>query len=147
MANLKELRKLCGMTQKELAERSGINVRRIQKYESGEYSLNNMTAKTAYAISHALGCSIDDLVNMNTSIFTSEMTEAIKSGEMTLSDALEMDKYEKVVRLSKIGRFGDTFRANYRRIPESLIDKLTAEETAELVDAFYQCYSDGRKRG
>lgn len=144
MATLKELRKLCGMTQKELSERSGVNIRQIQKYESGEYSLNNMTAKTADSISHALGCSIDDLVNMNTSIFTSEMTEAIKSGEMTLSDALEMDKYQKVIKLSKIGSFGDTFRANYRRIPESLIDKLTAEETAELVDAFYQCYSDGK---
>lgn len=144
MATLKELRKLCGMTQKELAEKSGVNIRQIQKYESGEYSLENMTAKTADAISHALGCSIDELVNMNASIFTSEMTEAIKSGEMTLSDALEMDKYEKVVRLSKIGCFGDTFRANYKRIPESLIDKLSAEETAELVDAFYQCYSDGK---
>lgn len=144
MANLKELRALCGMTQRELAERSGINVRRIQKYESGEYALNNMTAKTADAISHALGCSIDDLVNMNTSIFTSEMTEAIKSGEMTLSDALEMDKYEKVARLSKIGRFGDTFRANYKRIPEHLTEKLSAEELAELVDAFCRCYSDGK---
>lgn len=144
MATLKELRTLCGMTQKELAEKSGVNIRQIQKYESGEYSLNNMTAKTADAISHALGCSIDDLVNMNTSIFTDEMTEAIKSGEMTLSDALEMDKYQKVIKISKIGCFGDTFRANYRRIPESLIGKLTASETAELVDAFYQCYSDGK---
>lgn len=144
MANLKELRALCGMTQKELSERSGINIRQIQKYESGEYALNNMTAKTADAISHALGCSIDDLVNMNASIFTSEMTEAIKSGEMTLSDALEMDKYEKVARLSKIGRFGDTFRASYKRIPEHLTEKLSAEELAELVDAFYRCYSDGK---
>ena len=144
MATLKELRKLCGMTQKGLAEKSGVNIRQIQKYESGEYALDNMTTKTADAISHAFGCSIDDLVKMNTSIFTSEMTEAIKSGEMTLSDALEMDKYQKVIKLSKIGSFGDTFRANYRRIPESLIDKLTAEETAELVDAFYQCYSDGK---
>lgn len=144
MATLKELRKLCGMTQKELAEKSGVNIRQIQKYESGEYSLDNMTAKTADAISHALGCSIDELIKINTSIFTNEMTEAIKSGEMTLSDALEMDKYQKVIKISKIGCFCDTFRANYRRIPESLIDKLTAEETAELVDAFYQCYSDGK---
>lgn len=144
MATLKELRKLCGMTQKELSERSGVNIRQIQKYESGEYSLNNMTAKTADSISRALGCSIDELVKMNASIFTREMAEAIKSGEMTLSDALDMDKYQKVIKLSKIGSFGDTFRANYRRIPESLIDKLTAEETAELVDAFYQCYSDGK---
>lgn len=144
MATLKELRKLCGMTQNGLAEKSGVNIRQIQKYESGEYSLDNMTAKTADAISHALGCSIDELIKINTSIFTNEMTEAIKSGEMTLSDALEIDKYQKVIRLSKIGCFGDTFRANYRRIPESLIDKLTAEETAELVDAFYRCYSDGK---
>ena len=144
MATLKELRKLCGMTQKELAEKSGVNIRQIQKYESGEYSLDNMTAKTADAISHALGCSIDELIKINTSIFTNEMTEAIKSGEMTLSDALEMDKYQKVIKISKIGCFGDTFRANYRRIPESLIGKLTASETAELVDAFYQCYSDGK---
>lgn len=144
MATLKELRKLCGMTQKELAEKSGVNIRQIQKYESGEYAIDNMTTKTADAISHALGCSIDELVKMNTSIFSSEMTKALKSGEMTLSDALEMDKYEKVVRLSKIGCFGDTFRANYERIPESIIDKLSAVETAELVDAFYQCYSDGK---
>lgn len=144
MATLKELRKLCGMTQKELAEKSGVNIRQIQKYESGEYALDNMTTKTADAISRAFGCSIDDLVNMNTSIFTSEITKALKSGEMTMSDALEMDKYQKVIKISKIGCFGDTFRANYERIPESIIDKLSAEETAELVDAFYQCYSDGK---
>lgn len=144
MATLKELRILCGMTQKELAEKSGVNTRVIQKYESGECSIDNMTTKTAEAISRVFGCSIDDLVNMNTSIFSSEMTKALKSGEMTMSDALEMDKYEKVIRISKIGCFGDTFRKNYERIPDSIIDKLSAEETAELVDAFYQCYSDGK---
>ena len=30
-------RSVMGMTQKELAEKSGINIRQIQKYESGEY--------------------------------------------------------------------------------------------------------------
>ena len=50
MATLKELRKLCGMTQKELAEKSGVNIRQIQKYESGEYAIDNMTTKTADAI-------------------------------------------------------------------------------------------------
>ena len=144
MANLKELRKLCGMTQKELAERSGINIRQIQKYESGEYALNNMTAKSANAISGALGCTMEELISIDASIFTKEMTKSIKSGEMSVSDAVAMSKYQKVVRLSKIGRFGDTFRANYKRIPEHLVEKLSAEELAELVDAFYQCYSDGK---
>ena len=30
MATLKEMRKLCGMTQRELAEKSGVNIRQIQ---------------------------------------------------------------------------------------------------------------------
>ena len=144
MSTLKEIRKLCGMTQRELAENSGINIRQIQKYESGEYSIENMTSKTAGVIASALGVTVEELISLTPSIFTSEMTESIKSCEMTVSDAAAMSKYKKVIRLSRIGSFGDTFRVNYRRIPESIIDKLTAEETAELVDAFYQCYSDGK---
>lgn len=144
MSKLKEIRKLCGMTQKELAYKSGVNIRQIQKYESGEYSIENMTSKTASAIAESLGITIEELISLDTSIFTKDMTEAIKSGEMTISDAVAMSKYEKVMKLSQIGKFGDTFRVNYSRIPESLIEKLSAEETAELVDAFYKCYSDGK---
>ena len=144
MLTLKEIRKLCGMTQKELEEKSGVNIRQIQKYESGEYSIENMTSKTASAIAESLGITIEELINLDASVFTSEMAEAIKSGEMTVADAVAMSKYQKVMQLSKIGRFGDTFRANYSRIPESLIEELSAEETAELVDAFYKCYSDGK---
>ena len=144
MATLKEMRKLCGMTQRELAEKSGVNIRQIQKYESGEYAIENMTSKTASCIAESLGITIEELINLDTSIFTSDMTDAIKSGEMTVTDAVSISKYQKVMQLSKIGRFGDTFRANYSRIPESLIENLSAEETAELVDAFYKCYSDGK---
>lgn len=144
MATLKETRNLCGMTQKELAEKTGVNIRQIQKYESGEYSVENMTAKTSSAISKALGCSMEELISLNTSIFTTEMVKSIKDGEMTLRDALEMDKYQRVKKMSKIGDLGDTFRVNYSRIPEELLQKLTAEETALLVDAFYKCCSEGK---
>ena len=144
MSTLKEMRKLCGMTQRELAEKSGVNIRQVQKYESGEYSIENMTSKTASCIAESLGITIEELINLDTSVFTSEMAEAIKSGEMTVTDAVSISKYQKVMQLSKIGKFGDTFRVNYARIPESLIEKLSVEETAELVDAFYKCYSDGK---
>lgn len=144
MSTLKEVRKLCGMTQRELAEKAGLNIRLIQKYESGEYAIENMTSKTASYIAESLGITMEELINLDTSIFTKDMADAIKSGEMTVSDAVSISKYQKVMQLSKIGRFGDTFRVNYSRIPESLIEKLSAEETAELVDAFYQCYSDGK---
>lgn len=55
-------RSVMGMTQKELAEKSGINIRQIQKYESGEYDTGNMTLKNAIALADALGCSTKDLL-------------------------------------------------------------------------------------
>lgn len=51
-----------GLTQKELAGKSGINIRQIQKYESGEYDIGNMTLKNAIAIAKALECSAEDLM-------------------------------------------------------------------------------------
>lgn len=43
-----------GLTQRQLAEKSDINIRLIQKHEGGEYDLSNMTAKSLLAISDAL---------------------------------------------------------------------------------------------
>lgn len=54
-SSLKEFRQSAGLTQRELAEKAGVNVRQIQKYESGEYALENMTAKTLLSISDILG--------------------------------------------------------------------------------------------
>lgn len=56
------LRVNLGLTQKELADKSGINIRQIQKYESGEYDIGNMTLKTALALSDSLGCDVKDLL-------------------------------------------------------------------------------------
>lgn len=144
MAGLKELRKFIGFTQNELAEKAGVNIRQIQKYESGEYGLENMTTKTAQGISNALGCTVDDLLTINPGIFTREAQESVQNGDLTLSDLIAMDKYQKVKHLSKIGSLLDTFSENYNRIPERLQAKLSALDLADLVDAFYQCYSDGK---
>lgn len=43
------------MTQKQLAEASGVNVRQIQRVESGCSTEGNMTAKNLLAIADALG--------------------------------------------------------------------------------------------
>ena len=55
-------RSVMGMTQKELAEKSGVNIRQIQKYESGEYDIGNMTLKNAILLSEALECDVRDLL-------------------------------------------------------------------------------------
>lgn len=95
MAGLKELRKFIGFTQNELAEKAGVNIRQIQKYESGEYGLENMTTKTAQGISNALGCTVDDLLTINPGIFTREAQESVQNGDLTLSDLIAMDKYQR----------------------------------------------------
>ncbi|MDO4275861.1 MAG: helix-turn-helix transcriptional regulator [Eubacteriales bacterium] len=55
-------RTLCELKQRELAEKSGVNIRLIQKYESREYSCANMTLATAIALSDALECDVRDLL-------------------------------------------------------------------------------------
>ena len=55
-------RSVMGLTQKELAEKSGINIRQIQKYESGEYDTGNMTLKNAVSLARALECRAEDLL-------------------------------------------------------------------------------------
>ena len=44
------LRVALGLTQKELAERSNINIRQIQKYEYGEYDTGKMMLRNAIAL-------------------------------------------------------------------------------------------------
>lgn len=55
-------RSVMGMTQRELAEKSGVNIRQIQKYESGEYDAGNMTLRNAVALARVLECSTEDLL-------------------------------------------------------------------------------------
>lgn len=50
------------MTLKELSRKSGVNIRQIQKYESGEYNCGNMTLKNAIAIANALECDVKELL-------------------------------------------------------------------------------------
>lgn len=78
------------------------------------------------------------------SILTQDGKEAVESGDMTLQEVGEMYKLEQVKKASKIGKYRDTFSANYNRIPGTLQEKLSPAELGELVDAFYNCYGDGK---
>ena len=60
---LKTLRKAAGMTQGDLAAASGVNIRQIQKIETGEIPVENITLKNAKALADALHVSIDSLLN------------------------------------------------------------------------------------
>lgn len=55
-------RRMAGMTQAELAEESGVNIRQIQRVELGEAEAGNLTAKNLISIADALHVDIRRLV-------------------------------------------------------------------------------------
>lgn len=60
--DLATLRKTRGMTQTELAKAVGIPLRALQKYESGECALKNMTLDKAVRLADTLGIDPRDLL-------------------------------------------------------------------------------------
>lgn len=61
---LKELRETKGLTQSELAEKAGVPVGHIQKYETGERDLNKAQGIILLKIAQALDCAIEELINI-----------------------------------------------------------------------------------
>ncbi|MCF0237319.1 MAG: helix-turn-helix transcriptional regulator [Sphaerochaetaceae bacterium] len=60
--NLKRYRVLYGITQAELAKRSGVSLRSIQMYEQQNKNINKASADTLFAISRVLGITMEDLI-------------------------------------------------------------------------------------
>lgn len=56
------LRRGLNMTQKQLADAAGVNIRLIQKVEYGEAKASNLTAKNLLAIAKSLNVSPYDLI-------------------------------------------------------------------------------------
>lgn len=59
---LKEIREKKNLTQAQLSEKSGVNLRMIQKYEQGDRDISGAKVSTALALAEALGCSIYDII-------------------------------------------------------------------------------------
>lgn len=55
-------RSLVNMTQQATANAAGMNIRQIQKFESGERDLGNITLRNAIALAKALDCEVIDFV-------------------------------------------------------------------------------------
>ena len=59
---LKEIRESRGMSQQDLANKSGINKRMIQAYEQGYRDINGAKLTTLLTFANALNCSISQIV-------------------------------------------------------------------------------------
>ena len=53
---MKAIRKQSRLTQKELADLSGVTLRMIQAYEQGDQDINKAETRTVFALSRVLGC-------------------------------------------------------------------------------------------
>ena len=60
--NLKRIRIAYGITQAELAKRSGVSLRSIQMYEQRNKNINKASVDTMYRLARTLGCTIEDLI-------------------------------------------------------------------------------------
>lgn len=59
--NLRAIRKKAGMTQQELADKTGLTFQKISTYENTD-DLKNITLWNALRIAEALNCTIEDIV-------------------------------------------------------------------------------------
>lgn len=61
-AKLQQQRKLCGYSQKELAEKSGVNLRTLQQYELKTKDISKASVQSVLALANVLGCRVEDLM-------------------------------------------------------------------------------------
>lgn len=55
-------RRMAELTQAELAKKSGVNIRQIQRVELGEAEAGNLTARNLLSIADALGVDVRELL-------------------------------------------------------------------------------------
>ena len=55
-------RRMAGLTQAQLSQASGVNIRQIQRVELGEADAGNLSAKNIIALADALGVDVRALV-------------------------------------------------------------------------------------
>lgn len=60
--NLKRLRQAAGLTQKELAEKSGVNFRSLQDYEQRKKDINGIRLEAGLRIAKALNTDAKNLL-------------------------------------------------------------------------------------
>lgn len=62
MSKLKIMREQKLMTQAELSDKSGVNIRMIQHYEQGAKDIKKGNVMTVLSLAEALGCDIRDII-------------------------------------------------------------------------------------
>ena len=62
--NLHKLRKAAGLTQKELSQLAGVNLRTLQQYEIGSKDINKASGRAINSLAQALHCNFYDVMEL-----------------------------------------------------------------------------------
>lgn len=76
---LQVLRKTMGYSQKALAEKSGVSLRMIQQYEQRAKDINKAAGMNLLALSQALGCRVEDLMEYSTDEVKEDALEMLEN--------------------------------------------------------------------
>ena len=63
-SKLQQQRKKVGYSQRELSEKSGVNLRTLQQYELGTKRIARASVETVMALANALGCDIEAILEL-----------------------------------------------------------------------------------
>ncbi|MCR4612159.1 MAG: helix-turn-helix domain-containing protein [Lachnospiraceae bacterium] len=61
-SRLKRLRVYAGLTQQQLADKSGVSRRMIEQYEQGRKELTHASVATVISLADAMGCNVKDII-------------------------------------------------------------------------------------
>lgn len=64
ITKLQALRKKCGYSQKELSQKSGVNIRTLQQYELGTKDIGKASVQAVVSLANVLGCKAEDLLEL-----------------------------------------------------------------------------------
>ena len=65
-------RKISGYSQRELAEKVGVNLRTLQQFEIRAKDINRAAGSTLFALAKVLGCRVEDLLEYDSNVIEGE---------------------------------------------------------------------------
>ena len=119
--NLKERRAAAGLTQARLAEKSGMNIRQIQRIEKGEIVLENVTLKNAVGLAKALGITAEQLLGEpEPERMTEEEKQFVERVVMDWIRDLEEEK-ERTEKLLNKGLYSEELELNNVQLEREIV--------------------------
>lgn len=77
MKHLKRIRMASGLSQSQLSQASGVALRMIQAYEQGTKDINRAECLSIYRLAQSLSCTVEDLLELDTSEPPMTITQAL----------------------------------------------------------------------